>query len=193
MLNIDITKVPYLKTKIPGPKSSEILAKQQEYETRSLSYPKAFPIAIKSTNGSVIEDVDGNLFIDWLTGISVLNLGYSQFIRDAVKTEIDNTWHTLEIPTEARIEFLKALRSSFPANMQDYKTIFGISGADACETAVNIAHEVSGKDAYTIVFEGAYHGVSGGIISATYENKYKAGNNSPGFRVIRSPYPGILW
>ena len=70
MLNIDITKVPYLKTKIPGPKSSEILAEQQEYETRSLSYPKAFPIAIKSTNGSVIEDVDGNLFIDWLTEFS---------------------------------------------------------------------------------------------------------------------------
>ena len=193
MLDLDIAKVPYIKTDIPGPKSRQILDEQKEYETRSLSYPKAFPIAIKSTNGSVIEDVDGNLFIDWLTGISVLNLGYSQFIRDAVKTEIDNTWHTLEIPTEARIEFMKALRSSFPANMQDYKTIFGISGADACETAVNIAHEVSGKDAYTIVFEGAYHGVSGGIISATYENKYKAGNNSPGFRVIRSPYPGILW
>ena len=105
-----------------------------------------------------------------------------------MKLELESTWHALEIPTEARINFLKALRSSFPQNMQQYKTIFGISGADACEAAVNIAHTVSGKGASTIVFEGAYHGVSGGIISATYEKKYKTGNNSPGFKVVRVPY-----
>ncbi|WMT50717.1 MAG: aminotransferase class III-fold pyridoxal phosphate-dependent enzyme [Ferroplasma sp.] len=193
MLNIDVAKVPYIRTAVPGPKSIELLTEQGKYETASVTYPKSFPIGIKSMKDSVIEDVDGNLFIDWLTGISVLNLGYSEFIRDAVRAEMESTWHALEIPTEARIEFLKALRSSFPSNMQDYKTIFGISGADACETAVNLAHAVSGRDSYTIVFEGAYHGVSGGIIAATYESKYKAGNNSPGFKVIRSPYPGILW
>ena len=54
-----------------------------------------------------------------------------------MKLELESTWHALEIPTEARINFLKALRSSFPQNMQQYKTIFGISGADACETAVS--------------------------------------------------------
>jgi 4-aminobutyrate aminotransferase-like enzyme len=182
-----------IKTAIPGPKSKMILEEQNEYETASVTYPKSFPIAIKSANGSIIEDADGNLFIDWLTGISVLNLGYADFIKEAVTDELNHTWHALEIPTEARIDFLKSLRKSFPSNMQDYKTIFGISGADACETAVNIAHAVSGKDAHTIVFEGAYHGVSGGIISATFENKYKAGNNSPGFKVIRAPYPGVLW
>jgi 4-aminobutyrate aminotransferase-like enzyme len=193
MLNMKNMNAPYIGTAIPGPRSKSILEEQGKYETGSVIYPTNFPIAIKSMNGSVIEDMDGNLFIDWLTGISVLNLGYADFIRDAVNQELNHTWHALEIPTEARINFLKALRSTFPQDMQDYKTIFGISGADACETAVNIAHTVSGKDASTIVFEGAYHGVSGGIISATYENKYKTGNNSPGFKVIRAPYPGILW
>ncbi len=193
MMDIDIAKIPYIKTEIPGPKSRVLLDEQRRYETASVTYPRSFPIAIRYAKDSLIEDMDGNIFIDWLTGISVLNLGYSEFIRNAVKSEMENTWHALEIPTEARIEFLKALNEAFPANMKDYKTIFGISGADACETAVNIAHQVSGKNAYTIVFEGAYHGVSGGIIAATYEDKYKAGNNSPGFRVIRAPYPGILW
>ena len=193
MMDIDIAKIPYIKTEIPGPKSRVLLDEQRRYETASVTYPRSFPIAIRYAKDSLIEDMDGNIFIDWLTGISVLNLGYSEFIRNAVKSEMESTWHALEIPTEARIEFLKALNEAFPANMKDYKTIFGISGADACETAVNIAHQVSGKNAYTIVFEGAYHGVSGGIIAATYEDKYKAGNNSPGFRVIRAPYPGILW
>ncbi len=193
MMDIDIAKIPYIKTEIPGPKSRVLLDEQRRYETASVTYPRSFPIAIRYAKDSLIEDMDGNIFIDWLTGISVLNLGYSEFIRNAVKSEMESTWHALEIPTEARIEFLKALNEAFPSNMRDYKTIFGISGADACETAVNIAHQVSGKNAYTIVFEGAYHGVSGGIIAATYEDKYKAGNNSPGFRVIRAPYPGILW
>ena len=193
MMDIDIAKIPYIKTEIPGPKSRALLDEQRRYETASVTYPRSFPIAIRYAKDSLIEDMDGNIFIDWLTGISVLNLGYSEFIKDAVKSEMENTWHALEIPTEARIGFLKALNDAFPSNMRDYKTIFGISGADACETAVNIAHQVSGKNAYTIVFEGAYHGVSGGIIAATYEDKYKAGNNSPGFRVIRAPYPGILW
>ena len=193
MMNMNKVHVPHIETPIPGPRSHDALYEQGKYETSSISYPRSFPFAIKSIRDSVIEDLDGNLFIDWMTGISVLNLGYANFIRDAVKLELESTWHALEIPTEARINFLKALRSSFPQNMQQYKTIFGISGADACETAVNIAHTVSGKDASTIVFEGAYHGVSGGIISATYEKKYKTGNNSPGFKVVRVPYPGILW
>jgi 4-aminobutyrate aminotransferase-like enzyme len=191
MLNLN--NVPYIKTAIPGPESSRILKEQGIYETGSVTYPRSFPIAIKTMKDSIIEDVDGNIFIDWLTGISVLNLGYADFIKQAVKEQLESTWHALEIPTETRINFLKELRDKFPSNMHDYKTIFGISGADACETAINIAHTVSGKNASTIVFEGAYHGVSGGIISATYESKYKTGNNSGGFKVIRVPYPGILY
>lgn len=190
---LNLKNVPYIKTAIPGPESTRILKEQGIYETESVTYPRSFPIAIKAMKDSIIEDMDGNIFIDWLTGISVLNLGYADFIKEAVNKQLNSTWHALEIPTETRINFLKELRSNFPSDMQDYKTIFGISGADACETAVNIAHTVSGRDANTVVFEGAYHGVSGGIISATYENKYKTGNNSEGFKVIRAPYPGILY
>lgn len=190
---LGVKNVPYIRTAIPGPESSKILKEQAIYETESVIYPKNFPIAIKTMKDSIIEDVDGNTFIDWLTGISVLNLGYADFIKDAINNQLNSTWHALEIPTETRINFLKEVRKHFPSNMQNYKTIFGISGADACEIAVNIAHTVSGKNASTIVFEGAYHGVSGGIISATYENKYKNGNNSEGFKVIRAPYPGIFY
>ena len=124
MMNMKKVHVPHIETSIPGPRSQDALNEQGKYETSSISYPRSFPFAIKSIRDSVIEDLDGNLFIDWMTGISVLNLGYANFIRDAVKLELDSTWHALEIPTEARINFLKALRSSFPQNMQQYKTIF---------------------------------------------------------------------
>ncbi len=189
------SEVPLIRTTtVPGPKSRKILADQKEFETQSVIYPKSFPIAIRRAKDSVIEDVDGNFLIDWMTGICVLNLGHSDLIRNAIASQLGKIWHTLEIPTETRIEFLKELRRSFPANMQKgYKTMFGISGADACETAINIAHTVSGQRASTIAFEGAYHGVHGGVISATAGRHYKTPVFSQGYNVVRAPYPYEMW
>lgn len=185
--------IPRIITEIPGTRSRKILESQGKLETNTVVYPASFPIAIRRADGSVIEDVDGNLFIDWFTGISVLNFGFSDIIRKAVKDQMDLIWHALEIPTEIRIEFLKAFRSSFPQEMRDYKTVFGISGADACETAINMAHTMSGKGAPTIAFEGAYHGISGGVIAATSGKKYKESFYGSGFDVIRVPYPYSVW
>ncbi len=185
--------LPKIITGIPGPKSKLLLQKQKRYETQSVVYPDAFPIAIKSADGSVIEDVDGNRFIDWVAGISVLNLGYGNIVRDAVTKQIENIWHALEIPTETRINFLEELNDSFPAAMRNYKTLFGISGADACEAAINIAHAVHSGNGSTIAFEGAYHGIAGGIISATAGEKYKRSSYSKGFNILRVPYPYSMW
>lgn len=193
VLSVDSGKVPLIKTEIPGEKSKKLLSDQKDLETSTVVYPNSFPIAIRRANGSMIEDVDGNVFIDWVTGISVLNLGFSDIIRNAVKEQMDNIWHSLEIPTETRIEFLRAFRNSFPSDMQDYKTVFGISGGDACETAINLAHTIRKKKATTIAFEGAYHGVSGAIISSTSGTKYKQSFYGNGFDVIRVPYPYTVW
>ncbi len=185
--------IPNVRTEIPGPNSKRLLLKQQELETRTISYPDPFKIAIKKADGSVIEDVDGNTFIDWMTGISVLNLGYNEDIRKSITSQLYETWHALEIPTETRISFLENLRDSFPKSMADYRTVFGISGSDACETAVNLAHAVSGNGKPTIAFEGAYHGVSGGIISTTSGRKYRDTVYSRGFNTVRVPFPYKLW
>src|SRR5437870_12222983 len=68
-------RAPMIVVKPPGPRSRELLAKQSKLETKAVIYPKAFPFAIDSANGATVKDVDGNLYIDWVSGISVLNLG----------------------------------------------------------------------------------------------------------------------
>lgn len=192
-MTIDFTRIPRVTTELPGEKSRKMLEEQKNLETSSVIYPKAFPFAIRKANGSVIEDLDGNTFIDWVTGISVLNLGFNDSIKKSIGEQLNQIWHTLEIPTETRINFLKAVRESFPSDMHNYKSVFGISGADACETAVNLAHSYSGQHASTIAFEGAYHGVSGGIVSATSGRSYQEPVHSIGFDVVRIPYPYPLW
>lgn len=193
ILNSDYGSVPLIKTDIPGEKSKKLLSEQKELETSTVVYPGSFPVAINRANGSLIEDVDGNVFIDWVTGISVLNLGFSDLIRNAVREQMDKTWHALEVPTDTRIEFLRAFRNSFPSDMQNYTSVFGISGADACETAINLAHTIRKKKASTIAFEGAYHGVSGAVIASTSGSKYKKSFYGQGFDVIRVPYPYTVW
>lgn len=188
------SKVPLIRTSIPGPNSKKVLVEQGKLETQTVIYPKSFPFAIRRASGSVIEDLDGNFLIDWFTGICVVNLGYSDFIRKAVSAQLKKVWHTMEVPTETRVEFMNELRKSFPSGMQNgYKAMFGISGGDACETAMNIAHAVSGARASTIAFEGAYHGVHGGIIGATAGRHYKSPVFTAGMNVVRAPYPYEMW
>ena len=190
---INLAEVPRIITGIPGENSRRILEEQHKMETETVTYPHSFPIAIKRADGSVIVDMDGNMFIDWFAGVSVLNLGYSNTIRKAIAEQLETVWHTLELPTEIRIKFLKELRKSFPSGLRDYKTIFGISGADACETAINLAHSASGRDVPTVAFDGAYHGASGGIISVTTGENYRVSVFSPGFKTVHVPYPYQLW
>ena len=186
-------KIPLVRTEIPGEKSRRILSEQKELETATAIYPISFPIAIKRAQDSVIEDADGNFLIDWFTGICVLNLSHSDLISKAVAKQLSKVWHTLEIPTEIRIEFIKELLKSFPSNMKNYKTMFGISGADACETAMNLAHTISRERASTIAFEGAYHGIYGGVIGATAGRHYKIPVSTSGMSVVRAPYPYEKW
>src|SRR5690349_14806063 len=88
----------------PGPNSRALLAAQASLETDAVSYAKYFPIGIREARGSTIEDVDGNRFVDWIAGISVLNLGHRHpRLVAAAERQLGRIWHALELPTEARI------------------------------------------------------------------------------------------
>jgi len=174
----------------PGPKSRALLATQGELETDAVGYPRYFPIAPKVARGSTIEDVDGNRFIDWVAGISVLNLGHRHpRLESALEAQAKEIWHALELPTEARIRFLKALEAALPGNLRNRARIFfTVTGGDAVETAVNLADFAQGRRG-TVAFSGAYHGVHGGVANLTSGRRYRTTNAFPGGAVVRVPYP----
>lgn len=183
-------EAPRIIVKPPGPKSKDMLAKQSSLETRAVIYPKAFPFAIETAKGATIKDVDGNLYVDWVSGISVLNLGHNNpYISAAVKSQMDHIWHSLEIPTEPRIEFLEKMHSILPGNLRGHaKILFTVTGGDACEAAVSLAKHVSGKGTI-IAFEGAYHGVHQGIVSATSSREYLKTSGAVRYGVFHLPFP----
>jgi 4-aminobutyrate aminotransferase-like enzyme len=181
---------PHVVVKPPGPRSKELLKKQEELETRAVVYSKAFPFAIDSADNATIRDVDGNLYVDWVSGISVLNLGHrNPVVTRAVTGQLGKIWHALEIPTETRIRFLERMHSVLPGSLRGHaKIMMTVTGADACETAASIAKRVTGKRTI-VAFEGAYHGVHQGAVSLTSSRHYLEYSGVSRQGVFRIPYP----
>lgn len=181
---------PRIVTPPPGPKSREILAEQAHWESDAIGYPHYFPMAPRSAQGSTIEDVDGNRYIDWVAGISVLNLGHRHpRLVAALDAQSKEIWHALELPTEARVRFLEELQKVLPGSMRNHaRVLFCITGGDAIETAVSLADFAQNKRG-TVVFSGAYHGVHGGVVSLTSGRRYHATTSFGGAPVIRVPFP----
>lgn len=181
---------PRIIVKPPGPKSEELLTKQRSLETRAVIYSKAFPIGIDSAKGATIKDVDGNLYIDWMSGICVLNLGHNNpVVTAAVRAQFDKIWHALEIPTESRIRFLERMDSVLPGKLHGHaKILLTVTGADACEAAISLAKHVSARDTI-VAFGGSYHGIHQGIVSLTSSRKYLETSGQVRHGVFHLPFP----
>ncbi|HTS33652.1 MAG TPA: aspartate aminotransferase family protein [Thermoplasmata archaeon] len=174
----------------PGPRSRELLAEQAKWETDAVSYSHYFPMAVRSARGATVEDVDGNRYIDWVAGISVLNLGHRHpRLVAALAQQSREVWHALELPTEARTAFLKELEDALPGTLRNRSRIFfTVTGGDAVETAVQLADFAKGRHG-TVAFSGAYHGVHGGAVHLTSATRYHVTTPFAGSHVVRVPYP----
>ncbi len=181
---------PRIRTPPPGPESRRLLARQAALETEAVSYPKSFPIAVREARGATVEDVDGNRYIDWVSGISVLNLGHRHpRLARALEEQAGRIWHALELPTEARVAFLETLAGLLPPGLKGRaRVLFTVTGGDAVETAVNIAEYVKGRKG-VVAFSGAYHGVHGGAANLTSGRKYHTTTAFHGGSIVRVPYP----
>ena len=68
-------KAPLIKTALPGPQAKAIVERDQQYTAPA--YGRVYPLVVKQAHGMVVEDVDGNLFLDFMAGIAVTSTGHS--------------------------------------------------------------------------------------------------------------------
>ncbi|MEM0134868.1 MAG: aminotransferase class III-fold pyridoxal phosphate-dependent enzyme, partial [Thermoplasmatales archaeon] len=91
---LSIEKAPLIKTPVPGPRSRELLEAQDKLETSSRSYTTFFNFAVDYGKGSTIVDMDGNVFIDWFGGVSVMNLGHGHpAVMEALRSQVEKITH----------------------------------------------------------------------------------------------------
>lgn len=171
-------------TAVPGPQSSAALEQQRRVESAAVSYPKRLPVAVRRAAGSYIEDMDGNVFLDFLTGAGSLPLGHChpKVVR-AAQLQMEVFCHGLDFPSEPKARFTEALRAALPAGMADeYKLHFcAPTGADAIEAAIKLCKLYTGGDE-VISFQGGYHGCTNGAGSVTGLRtvKMRLGGRMPG-------------
>ena len=176
---------------VPGPNSRRLLEKQREIDSSAVSYPEDIPVAFEEGKGATVRDADGNTFIDMFAGIGVLNVGHANpYVLEAVHEQADKLVHTVDFPTDARLELIEKLDDIAPEGLRgNNKVVFGgPTGSDAIEAAIKLSKYNSGGDGL-IAFRGAYHGATSGAMSLTGNKKFK-GHYTPLLSdVVHAPYP----
>lgn len=165
---LSFPEAPKLR-KIPGAKSTRLLNRQREIEGSAVSYPLGIPIVMDEARGATIKDVDGNVFIDFFAGAGVLAVGHcNPFVMEAVQRQHNKITHTLDFPTEIRLELIEKIRKLMPKPLEDNVRIQfgGPTGSDAVEMALKLAKYITNRHSF-ISFEGAYHGMTSGACSLT--------------------------
>lgn len=183
--------LPEVVTNLPGPKALEVISR------RDNSMPAAikcgYPCVIKRGEGAMFEDVDGNVFLDWIGGVGVLNIGYSNpELIEAVKEQSEKYFHAMmNITTHERyIELAEKINKVAPVKGDAKQTMFANSGAEANENAVKIAKGFT-KRPNIIVFTGAFHGRTQMTMTMTGKKAYAIGMGPFPDGVYRAEFPNI--
>lgn len=164
--DLHFPEAPKILVEPPGPRSKEVIERGLKVDTSSRTYSKSFPIVFEEGKGATLRDVDGNLYIDFSSGISVLNVGHcNPVVVKAVQRQVEKLAHVLDIASLPRIELLELLSKIAPCDLKGRcRSILTFpAGAETVETAVQIA-KYNTKRIGIIAFEGGYHGQTTGTL-----------------------------
>jgi diaminobutyrate-2-oxoglutarate transaminase len=157
-------------------------------------YPRHLPIAIAEGSGSFVTDVDGNVFIDFLTGAGVLSLGHNHpELVHTVTEQLGRLTHGLDFPTPAKDAFTDAQLSMLAPNLRSRMKLHfcGPTGANAVEAAVKLCKTATGRGDI-ISFQGGFHGSSHAAMALTglVAQKKPIPNGVPGIHFFPYSYCG---
>ncbi|MFZ0312769.1 MAG: acetyl ornithine aminotransferase family protein [Candidatus Korobacteraceae bacterium] len=157
---------PHIKTALPGPNARRVLEGDERYI--SPSYTRSYPMVAKRGRGVIVEDVDGNEFLDFSAGIAVTSTGHCHpEVVAAIQKQAAELIHMSG--TDFYYESMVTLgeRLSRVAPMKGpHKIYYGNSGAEAVEAALKLARYHT-KRQNIIAFYGAFHGRTMGALSLT--------------------------
>jgi len=172
-------KVEYPRVLVPppGPKAQKIIALDKEWS--SPSYIKEYGLVMAGGKGAMVEDVDGNRYIDWMAGIAVSSTGYNHpAVVRAVQEQAGKFLHICgtDFYYEPMARLCEKLAKSAPGGPKEkWRVFLSNSGTEAVEGAVKLARFSTGRK-HLIAFDGAFHGRTYASLTLTQSKvKYKEG------------------
>ncbi len=157
---------PKVKLPLPGPKGQAIIKRHQGYVATTTHDPEFLPLVIDSGEGVWFKDVDGNIFLDFSTGIGVLNAGIrNPEVQAAIEKQLKKIWHAAgtDYYNEKQVKIAEELNRITPGDF-DKKTFLSNSGTESIEAALKISRWSTQRKLF-ISFIGAFHGRTHGAMS----------------------------
>ena len=182
-------RLPEIKTPLPGPEAAKVLALDHKYV--SPSYTRDYPLVARRGEGMIVEDVDGNRFLDFSAGIAVVSTGHChpdvvRAIQRQAETLIHMSGTDFYIPLLA--ELAQKMAQITPGNFAK-RVYFGNSGTEAVEAAMKLARYHTKRYRF-IAFLGSFHGRTFGSLSLTASKAVQRNGFGPLLPgVSHVPYP----
>lgn len=181
--------LPHLTGPLPGPRAKALI----ERDTRvvSPSYTRSYPLVAARGEGAIVEDVDGNRFLDFNAGIAVVATGHCHpRVVDAIQRQAARLIHMsgTDFYYEPLVALAERLAALAPGGVPR-RVSFGNSGAEAIEGAIKLARYTTGRDKF-IAFLGSFHGRTLGALSLTARRAVQRRGFAPLLPgVVHAPYP----
>jgi 4-aminobutyrate aminotransferase len=179
--------VPHIVTELPGPRARAHLEFDRQWTSPSV--PRAYPVVPVRGQGCVIEDIDGNLLLDFNAGIAVTSTGHCH--PDVVRAIQDQAGKLLHYSADFYLPIYAEMCAELAriAPMKEKCRVFlGNSGTEAVEGSIKLARFATRRQ-YIVAFLGAFHGRSYGSVSLTASKaKYHTGFGPMLPGVFHAPY-----
>lgn len=183
------TRLPQIKTPLPGPEAKKALALDHRFV--SPSYTRDYPLVAKRGEGMMIEDVDGNIFLDFSAGIAVVSTGHchpevvrviQQQAAQLIHMSGTDFYYTLLAQLAEKL-------SAIAPGKSEKRVYFGNSGTEAMEAAMKLARFHTRRHRF-IAFLGCFHGRTFGSLSLTASRAVQRNGFGPLLPgVSHVPYP----
>ena len=182
-------KAPRIVTKLPGPKAKALM--ERDRSSVSPSYTRMLPLVAARGSGVVIEDIDGNRFLDFSSGIAVTATGHCHpQVVAAIREQSEQLIHMsgTDFYYAPQIELAEALGELAPVS-QTARAFFCNSGTEAIEAALKLARYKTGRP-HVIAFFGSFHGRTLGALSLTASKSVQRRGFQPlPGGAVHAPYP----
>lgn len=181
-------KLVQIKTELPGPESRRILELDDRYV--SPSYTRSYPLVVRRGRGALVEDMDGNIFLDFAAGIAVATTGHChpEVVR-AIQQQAEELLHisATDFYEPRIIALAEKLQQITPGDFPK-RVYFANSGTEAVEAGLKLARYATRRPLF-IAFYGAFHGRTLGALSLTASKPVQRRRFAPLLPgVVHAPY-----